>query len=161
MLAASASVGAVLAALRGRTSAAAVLLALAIVSKQWAVLAVLPAMLAAPQRQLRLGLTALAGAAAVLGPLALLAPDGQHALVSTSTLFHSQQVWWPFGVPLPAGADVPLNATAVAPGWLSALSHPLIVALAVPLSALWWRRGGRREDVLGAARAAVPGPLRA
>ena len=41
------------------------------------------------------------------------------------------------------------------------ISHPLIVALPLPLAALWWRRGGRREDVLGAARAAVPGPLRA
>ena len=29
----------------------------------------------------------------------LLAPDGQHALVSTASLFHSQQLFWPFGVP--------------------------------------------------------------
>ena len=48
---------------RGRTTAAAALLALAIVSKQWAVLAVLPAMLAAPRRPLRLGPTALAAPA--------------------------------------------------------------------------------------------------
>jgi hypothetical protein len=28
------------------------------------------------------------------------------------------------------------------PGWLSSLAHPLVVASALPLSALWWRRRG-------------------
>jgi hypothetical protein len=141
-------VAAVLAALRGRTTAAAVLLAVGIVSKQWAVLAVLPAMLAAPRHQLRMGAAAHAAAAAVLVPLALLAPHAQHALVSTSQLFHPQQLFWPFGVPAPAGANLPRNATLVAPAWVSAVSHPLIVGLALPLAMLFRRRGARREDAL-------------
>jgi hypothetical protein len=148
VLAAAASVGAVVAALRGRTTAAAALLALGIVSKQWAILAVLPAMLAAPARPLRLGVAALTAAAAVLLPIDLLAPHSQQALVSTTGLFHPQQVFWPFGVDAPAGADLPRDATVVAPAWVSAISHPLIVALALPLTALWHRRRTHREDAL-------------
>jgi hypothetical protein len=40
----------------------------------------------------------------------------------------------------------------MAPAWLMPLTHPLIVLLAFPLSALWWLRGGRgarhRDDAL-------------
>ena len=37
------------------------------------------------------------------------------------------------------------------PAWLAPIPHPLIVALALPLSLAWWRRGGAdrpREDAL-------------
>jgi Glycosyltransferase family 87 len=146
VLAAAACVGAVLAARRDRTTIASALLALAIVSKQWAVLAVLPAALAAPRRQLRLGASALGAAGAVLIPIMLVAPHAQHALVTTAAQFHSQQIFWPLGVPVPPGVKAPIGSHHVAPAWLSAISHPLIVALALPLSALWWRRGRRRED---------------
>jgi len=55
LLTAALCVGAVLAALRNRQIVAAVLLGLALASKQWAVLAVLPVLLAAEDRQLLIG----------------------------------------------------------------------------------------------------------
>jgi hypothetical protein len=145
VMASAASVGAVLAALGGRLRLAVLLLIAGIVSKQWAILAVAPAMLAAPRHRGRIGAVALAGAGAVLLPLALLAPDAQHPLLTTSQLFHAHQLWWPLGVPIPDELNVPHGATAVAPGWLAAISRPLIVGLSVPLALLWWRRGGPRR----------------
>jgi hypothetical protein len=144
VLAASLSVLGVFAARRGRPVAAGVLLALAIVSKQWAVLAVLPAMLAADGRALRIGAIACAGAAAVFVPLMLLTPAIQHAsLVTSGGLFHPQQVWWPLGVPADAAFTAAGHGEVTAPAWLMPITHPLIVALALPLAALWWWRAGR------------------
>src|SRR5262245_45364642 len=78
LVAAAGSVLAVLAARDGRATLAGVLLAAAIATKQWAVLAVLPAMLAAPRGALKIALIAGAGAAAVLVPLMLATPEGNH-----------------------------------------------------------------------------------
>jgi hypothetical protein len=141
VLAAALSVLGVLAARRGRPVVAGVVLALAIVSKQWAVLAVLPAMLAADGRALRIGAIAGAGAAAVFVPLLLLTPAAQHAsLVTSGVLFHPQQVWWPFGVPADAAFTAAGHGEVTAPAWLMPITHPLIVALAFPLAGLWWWR---------------------
>jgi len=41
------------------------------------------------------------------------------------------------------------HGTTMAPAWLMPIPHPLIVALALPLSVLWWVRAGggaRRHD---------------
>ena len=49
---------------------------------------------------------------------------------------------------VPPGPDVPAGA-AVTPDWLAPIAKPLIVALTVPLSALWaYRRRGPRSDAL-------------
>jgi hypothetical protein len=145
VLAASLSVLGVIAARRGRPVAAGLLLALAIASKQWAVLAVLPAMLAADGRGLRIGAIAGAGAALVLLPLMALTPHGPggSALVTSGALFHPQQVWWPFGVPADAAFVAAGHGDTTAPAWLMPITHPLIVLLALPLAALWWVRAGR------------------
>ena len=45
----------------------------------------------------------------------------------------------------------PATATITSPAWLAPIPHPLIVALALPLSLAWWWRAGRdrpREDAL-------------
>ncbi|MGH2947960.1 MAG: glycosyltransferase 87 family protein, partial [Solirubrobacteraceae bacterium] len=147
VLAASASVLAVLAARDERPVLAGVLLAAAIATKQWAVLAVLPAMLAAPRGALKIAVIAAAGAAAVLIPLMLAAPGSHAPLVTSGALFHPHQVWWPFGVPAPADFTAAGHGELTAPAWLPAIPHPLIVALALPLAALWWRRDqGRNRD---------------
>ena len=102
LLAAAASVLAVLAARDGRATLAGVLLAIAAATKQWAVLAVLPAMLAAPRGAWRIGLIAGVGAALALVPPMLANPASHAPLVTSGALFHPHQVWWPFGVPAPA-----------------------------------------------------------
>jgi hypothetical protein len=113
------------------------------------VLAVLPALLAAPRLRdaLLIGGIAGAGAAAVLVPIMLLTPMGHagSALVTSGSLFHPHQVWWPFGVAADPAFIAAGHGSTRAPAWLEPITHPQIVALAFPLSALWWVRAGRRE----------------
>jgi len=149
LLCAALAIGAVLAAVDGRALVAAVLLGLAIAAKSWAVLAIGPVLLALPGR--RLLALAIAGTvtAAVLAPL-LLAQGGTQAgtmLVkgagTTGQIFAPWHAFWFLGepghviiggngLPKPAGYRVP-------PEWLSALTHPLIAFLVVPLSLAWAR----------------------
>lgn len=145
LLAAAASVLAVLAARDGRATLAGVLLAIAAATKQWAVLAVLPAMLAAPRGGWRIGLIAGVGAAVVLVPPMLANPASHAPLLTSGQLFHPHQVWWPFGVTAPSEFTAAGHGELTAPAWLPGIPHPLIVALALPLAALWWQRGGRER----------------
>lgn len=149
LLCAALCVGAVLSAVRERELLAGVLLGLAIATKQWALIAVLPALLAAPRR--RLPLLAIAGAIAT----ALLLPG----LIANSDSFDRSteaiagqavggasttpwSIWWP----LAEVGDTAFGERYVAPAWIGTLSHPLIVALPLPLAALLWRRRDRRPD---------------
>jgi hypothetical protein len=149
LLAAALCVGAVLAALRERQIVAGVLLGLALATKQWALLAVLPALLAAPrQRLVLLGVSA-AVAGLLTVPLAIAdlqnfrsvasSAAGQTSAAASTTPWN---VWWPL-------ADLTAVAGTtrwVAPGWVASVSHPLIVVLALPLSGLLWLRRDRRPD---------------
>ena len=68
--------------------------------------------------------------------------------VHTNEIFQPWQVWWFLGGTgeVIRGADgVVKEGYRAAPGWLSPISHPLIVAVALPLSLLAWRR---RSDPL-------------
>lgn len=150
LLAGALCVGAVLAALRERELLAGVLLGLALATKQWALLAVLPTLLAAPRRRLLLAAVAGTVAAALTLPLLLADGDrfaavaesaaGQDSIGASTTPWN---VWWPF-------ADQTVLAGGVerwmAPGWVATISHPAIVLAALPLSALLWRRRDRRPD---------------
>jgi hypothetical protein len=138
-------VGAVLAALRGRGNLAAILLGLALANKAWAVLAVGPVLLALPDRRVRTLAMAGAIAAAIMLPLLLTgAPSAQPgAAAGTGTIFQPWQVWWALGSPghVIVGSDNVVKAGyRLAPAWVSPLSHPLIVVVALPLSLLAWRR---------------------
>lgn len=158
LLCAALAIGAVLAACDRRTFLAAVLLGLAIASKAWAVLAIGPVLLALPARRiLALGIAG-AVTAAVLAPL-LLTSSPQAFVTGASTtgeIFAPWHVFWFLGetghvviggdgLPKPDGYRVP-------PDWLSPLTHPLIVFVALPLSLLWGRvhraARGNREHVL-------------
>jgi hypothetical protein len=158
VVAAALSVGAVALALRGRELAAAVALGLAIASKQWAILAVAPTLVALPGGK-RLRLLCISGAIVAGATLPLLAADptgfgnvsrgavNGGALVTRST-------WWFFAAApdkvhlhLPAGYPSGFTLYRL-PGWVGRLTHPLIVGLAVPLSALVYWRARTREAAL-------------
>jgi len=139
VLCAALSVLAVVAAIRSRFVAAAVLLGLALATKQWAVIALPPVALAVgrPYRWRVVG--AAAGLATLLTlPQVLADPGGfasvsQHAATATNDTF-VQSWWYLFGHTLP--------------GWLARSTHPAIVLAAFPLTVIAYRRGLRAEDAL-------------
>jgi len=153
-------VAAVLAAQNGRVGWSGVLLGLAIANKQWAVLAIGPVLVALPGQRVRALLYAGAIAAAFYVPLLLPSLVGQRggaggsagtAVTQTAsgTIFQPWQLWWFLG----AHGHTVLGSFGVRkpgyrtpPGWIGNIPHPLIVALAVPVTALAWRRG--RGDAL-------------
>jgi len=151
-------VAAVLSAQRGHASWSGILLGLAIVNKQWALLAIGPVLVALPAHRWRA--IAVAGTIAVCFYLPLLLPayighasgSGTAAVTDSGsgTIFQPWQLWWflgshghvvrdTFGV-LKVGYRTP-------PAWLQNLPHPLIIALSVPVSLLAARRG-RRDAML-------------
>ena len=145
LLAAALCVGALLAAIDRRTILAAVLLGLAIATKSWAVLAIGPVLVALPARRL-LALTIAGGVTlTVLAPILLSGSHMTNTLVTGATttgqIFHPWHIFWflgdpaatqigPAGVPRGPGYRAP-------PEWLTPLTHPLIVALVVPLTLAW------------------------
>jgi hypothetical protein len=150
LLGAALCAGAVLAARRDRAVLAGVLLGLGLATKQWALIAVLPVLLAASERRLlTLGLAGVVASALTL-PLLLGNTDAFQA-ASVNAAGHAAQVadttpwsvWWPIA----ELTSVPvLGERYLAPGWVRTISHPLIVLIAIPLSALLWRRRDRRRD---------------
>jgi hypothetical protein len=149
ILGAALCVGAILAATRGRSLLACVLLGLAVATKQWAVIAVVPTLLAATRHRMRLTLLAGALAVAVALPALVLQPQAviatHHAIVQAQPVAGPANVWWPFSTPRTAA-----ERTAGAPGfdakiptWMGTLSHPLIVLLGLPLGLVFWRRRER------------------
>jgi hypothetical protein len=150
-------VGAILAAARGRGLLAGVLLGLAVATKQWAVIAVVPTLVAATGHRIRLSLVAGALAAAIALPALLLQPQavvGTHtAIVQAQPVVGPANVWWPFSTSRTA-AERKAGASGFAakvPAWIGTLSHPLIVLLGLPLGVLFWRRRERLGpyDALG------------
>lgn len=150
VLTAALAVAAVAAAAEHRHWRTALLLGLAIASKQWAVIAILPALMALPTQRVRTGVAA-AGVAAVLFLPAVAASPSSFLDVQT-TAAGTGQVVTPWSVWYPAASSerevyVVDGRTLVAevenaPPLADPLSHPLIVllAFAVPL-AVAWRRG--------------------
>lgn len=150
LLAAALCVGAVLAVLHGRDLAGALLLGLAVATKQWAVLAVLPVLLAGPRRPVMVAMIAGGVAAALTLPL-LLANTGSFGHVASNVSGQASNaasttpwnIWWP----LTDLGEVPDRGERwFSPSWVATISHPLIVALALPLGYALWRRRDRRPD---------------
>ena len=146
-LAGALCVGAIIAATRSRSLPAGLLLGLAVATKQWAVIAIIPTLLAAGEHRIRLGALAAVIALAIALPAMLLNPGavvGTHTSViaSPQAVVAPANVWWPFSSPRTeaeraAGAR---GFAAEIPSWLGSLSHPLIVLLGIPLGWLFWRR---------------------
>jgi hypothetical protein len=163
LLGAALCVAAVIAAASGRSPlAAGLLLGLALGTKQWAILAAGPALLAAPRGRARIALPALAlgGALTFLPVLA-----GSHPVLSpASSVARSiaaaqpASIWWPFGHTQLVHAAGWTVERRLIPVWLAYAVHPLIVALGVvlPLALLarkrtrtpTRRRAIAREDAL-------------
>lgn len=150
LLAGALCVGAVLLALRDRPLLAGLALGLACASKQWALIAVLPVLIAAPRR--RLALIAVGGAVAAVFTVPLLlanadsfakATEGATAGAAGGASTTPWNVWWPLSH---EGVGLGGAAVDVLPQWIARLSHPLIVLLAAPLSYALWRRRERRAD---------------
>lgn len=147
-------VGATLAALRGRGLWAGVMLGLALATKQWAVIAVLPVLAAMPARRLRVLLVAGAVAAVLTAPLAL---GNSTSFSKTAELaahagerVHPFNAVWPLAPSedrvISIGEDQSVVTVHVLSLSVSRLLHPGIVLLALPLTALWWFSRRRTPD---------------
>jgi hypothetical protein len=162
-LCAALCVAAVVLARHDRVLAAAVLLGLALATKQWAVLAVAPALLAAaPGSRLRLGLVSLGVGALAMLPTLVVDLHGFGKVthqVSQTGLNVVRTTWW---FPLAQRESVPLSLPHGypdsfvfyrAPDWLGTLAHPIIVGIAVPVALIVYRRRGAigcRDSALAA-----------
>jgi hypothetical protein len=159
-------VAAVLLAAREHPLWAGLALGAAIANKQWALLALGPVLLALPGRRVLCASLAGAVSVALLAPFFLTAPTtfklAAHAAASPdSTIFQPWQLWWFLGhhghvVHGLFGALKPGYRTA--PSWAGAISHPLIVALGLPLSLTAWLRLRRDPIALSSVAKSAPSP---
>jgi len=146
LLATALAIGAVMLARAGRVNLATVALIGAIVSKQWAVLAILPAAMAAPRAGVRIALISAFGTAALI---LLQTQEGSAAhgsITSTGVLFHPHQIWWPFGVPATPEFTAMGHGERMGPAWLAPLVRPIIVGTGAVVATAWWLRSGPRRD---------------
>jgi hypothetical protein len=143
LLTAALAIAAVAVAAQGHGRRAAILLGLAIASKQWAVIAILPVLMALPARRARTAAIAAAVVLVLILP-GLLADPGafssaQSNVASTGGIVDPWSIWYP-------AADVTTERLTVgsthltahvhrAPPFVGRLSHPLIVLLALALPA--------------------------
>jgi Glycosyltransferase family 87 len=157
LLGAALCVGAVLAALRDRTVLAAILLGLAIATKQWAFVAGIPVLLAASRRQWLIVLVTGVVVGALTVPGMVMAPaafvEVHEQAVAAPGATGPASVWWLVSSDRTAAeraSSLPGFAYEI-PAGLAALTHPLIVLVTIPLGLLFWLRRGRsgRGDALG------------
>jgi Glycosyltransferase family 87 len=150
ILTAALAVAAVAAAAEHRLRTTALLLGLAIASKQWAVIAVLPALMALPVARVRVGIAAAAVAALLFLPAVAASPGSflevQSQAAGTGQVVTPWSAWYPLAsseteVYVVDGQEL-VAEVENAPALADPLSHPLIVllAFAVPL-AVALRRG--------------------
>lgn len=141
ILTAALAVAAVATASDGHRARTAVLLGLAIASKQWAVIAILPVLMALPGGRLRVGLAAAAIAIALTLP-GLLAAPGSFSEVnsnaaSTGRIVTPWSVWYPAASVKTEVHQIETTRLVAhvheAPPMVGSLSHPLILLLALVL----------------------------
>jgi hypothetical protein len=137
---------------RRRSLWAGLALGLAMATKQWAILAVAPVILAAP-RQSRVKLAGLAGGVALLLTVPLIAGNlsafGQRSqqAATAPTMTVRATVWFltarPLHLKVHAPAGVPSEVTVYdVSAQIARASHPLIIVLGFLLAILAWRRRG-------------------
>jgi hypothetical protein len=163
VLAAALTVGAVIASGRRRWVLGGLMLGAALATKQWAALAVVPALIAAPAgTRVRLALTAAALAAALTVPMLAADPDrfqaAQEMVSSASSYTHTvtaTNLWWPFASrSTDEGIDGFGQTTTITqyslPDDVGRVLHLGVIAVALALSLLYARRRGRGnpDDVL-------------
>ena len=161
------AVAAVLAAVREQSLLAAVLLGLAVATKQWAVVAGLPVLVALPGGRVRAGAIAVGVFVAlslpqVLGNLDAYADSTRFAADAT-TGSHSREfvpakeltIWWPLldrkEILINDGVETISYIQYTAPDWLRRGARPLVVLIGFALGLLYlWRRPRRPAvDAMG------------
>lgn len=150
ILTAALVVAAVAAAGEKRPWRAAVLLGLAVASKQWAVIAILPVLMVLPARRVRVGACAVAVAALLTLPGFAASPSSfvavQTQAAGTGRVVTPLSAWYPFASPRTEVYEVDGERLVAhledAPSPADPVSHPLIIllALALPLAVGWRRR---------------------
>lgn len=146
--------GGVIAALRDRPLAAGILLGLAGANKAWALLAVVPALIALRRGHVTLLVAAGAVCGAVLAPAFLqgthTAAGAQTATDGTGAIFQPWQWTWFAG----HHGDVVHGVYGAKPGfrtgpnWVATLGHLPVVVFPLLLALGAWARRARREDAL-------------
>ena len=162
LLGAALCAGAVIAATRGRGLLAGAILGCAIATKQWAALAILPVLLAAPRgTRLRLGVAAGGFAALLFVPMIVADPGrfwlAQKSVGIATTFQHTvtaSNLWFPFAhgstapTLTPHGVDV-TTMYSISSG-LGHVTHPLAILVALALTGAYAlrRRGAAPEEAL-------------
>jgi hypothetical protein len=144
-LAGALCIAAVLLAADDRPIHAGVALGLALATKPWAWLVVVPVLLAVPERRKAMLLTALGLGAAFTLPMLLGDPSRflHHVGIVgvTGPGVTPFNIWW--GYAHEGGAVVSSGSISSAysiPAGLAALTHPLVIVVALAASALFWRK---------------------
>jgi hypothetical protein len=156
---------AVLAAVAGRGVLAGVVLGLAVATKEWALIGVLPVVIALPGRCLRTLAISAAVAAVLYAPGAIIDPGALgHAghTLAGERLVSPFSLWWPLGEPLHVAGFVSHAVRRLPAGFTRLRVVELLVLAGLLLSPLVWlayRRGLRIRDPLAAL--ALLGLLRA
>lgn len=145
LLTAALAIGAVVVAGRGQSVRAGLLLGLAVASKQWAVLAVLPVLMALPSGRRRAAAVGLGVLAVLTLPALIASPEAFfHAQGNAASGGGNATIWSAWYPASPAtvhhviGGSVTLHEIPTA---LQSLTHPLVVALflVLPLAVWAWR----------------------
>lgn len=161
LLGAALAVGAVVAAGRDRPVAAGLLLACAVATKQWALMAGLPVLLAAPRGRVRIVAVAAVAVAALTLPMMLanwdrfwLAQESVGIATTFKNTVTASNVWFPFADGVTATTLTPTGPEVVTQYSLDKslghLTHPLValLALAATVAYFFRRRGAAPEEVL-------------
>ena len=156
LLGAALCLACVMLAAADRPLLAGLLLGAAVANKEWAVLTLGPALLALPSRRPLLLLSATAMAGALTAPMLLVGSDSFLSSVRgvaspSSEIFQPMQVFWFLGHHSPLAGKllgVEKHDFRLAPAWIGRVSHPLVVAIALPLTWVTWRtrRNGRSQQ---------------
>lgn len=150
VLTAALAVGAIATASERRYRTTAVLLGLALASKQWAAMAILPTLMALPARRVAVACAAAAIAAIFTLPGLLASPGtffgAQEAAAISPRYVTPWSLWYPFAQvrteTYGAGSAQLVATVHQAPPWIGSLAHSLVglLVFGMPL-ALAWRRG--------------------
>jgi hypothetical protein len=153
VLAATLATGSVLAAMRGRTGWAWLLLGLAVGAKQWALLAAPCVLVALPGRRVATAVKAGALALALSATLPLADPAAfarADSAVGGYGFTNPFSLWWPVGPPLAIAAHAGFIPTAHLLPFGITRSLAALFGLVLALGGLWlyWvRRGGRTRQI--------------
>ena len=152
-LAAGLTVGAVLLALHGRSPAAGAALGLASVTKQWALIAAIPVLMAAAPRWRPAAAAAAVAVALFTVPMAIGNPDrffdSAPSLARGDSFVKPQNIWWPLSrhttLSVFDGVERREVPRYTLPDAVERLVHPLVAVVCIAVGLIYLRRGRGRD----------------